>query len=135
MNKCVRFFPNREEFKRPIGGVKVGDEIRLNLMFSRPTNAAEVLLSLTKDGEDEVFYPLHFVTVNADGMNEYTVTLTVTSRGLYFYHFVINTDDEQQVRIGADHDLNALWGKGQDWQLTVVEQAAPAPRWLKGGML
>lgn len=135
MNKCVRFFPNREEFKRPIGGVKVGEEIRLNLMFSRPTNAAEVLLSLTKDGEDEVFYPLHFVTVNADGMNEYTVTLTVTSRGLYFYHFVINTDDEQQVRIGADHDLNALWGKGQDWQLTVFEQAAPAPRWLKGGML
>lgn len=135
MNKSVRFFPNREEFKKPVGGVKVDEDIRFNLMFSRPSNPAEVLLSLTKDGEKEVLYPLQFVAVNADGMSEYTVTLKVTSRGLYFYHFVVNTDDDHSYRVGADADLNALLGKGQDWQLTVFEAVTPFPQWLKGGML
>lgn len=134
MNKSVRFFPNREEFKKPVGGVRANEEIRFNLMFSRPSNPGEVLLALTKDGEQEVTYPLSFVTVNADGMNEYTATIRVTSRGLYFYHFLVNTDTGEQYRIGADTDLNALLGKGQDWQLTVYEGAA-APKWLKGGML
>lgn len=134
MNKTVRYFPNSETFKKPVGGVKAGEEIRFNLLFSRPSNPAEVLLSLTKDGEQEVFYPLSYVTENVDGMVEYSVTVRVTTRGLYFYHFVVHTDDEQTCRIGADADLNALLGKGQDWQLTVYDDGR-SPQWLKGGIL
>lgn len=134
MNNTVWYFPNREEFKKPLGAVKVGEEIRLNLLFSRPSNPAEVFLVLTKDGEADVFYPMNYVTTNINGMMEYTVSFTVTTRGLYFYHYIVNTEDKQ-YRIASDEDLNALLGKGQEWQLTVYEEATPAPKWLNGGLM
>lgn len=134
MNNQVRYFPNREEFKKPIGAVQSNENMRLNLMFSRPSNPSEVFLSLTKDGEKEVLYPMSYVTTNHNGMMEYTLNIQVTSAGLYFYHYLINTEDKQ-YRIGADDDLNALLGKGADWQLTVFDRTYDPPEWLKGGMI
>lgn len=58
----------------------------------------------------------------------------MTSRGLYFYHFRIDTDDDKQVRIGSDDDLSALYGKGGDWQLTVYEPS-DGPDWIEGGIV
>lgn len=132
--KTVLYFPNREEYKKPLGAVKVGEPVRLNLLFSRPSNPAEVYLVLTKDGEQDVYYPMTYVTTNVNGMTEYTVTLTVTTRGLYFYHYVVNTE-EKQYRIGSDEDLNALLGKGHDWQLTVYSEDYKEPEWLNGGLM
>ncbi len=132
--KTVLYFPNREEYKKPLGAVKVGEPVRLNLMFSRPSNPAEVFLVLTKDGEQDVYYPMSYVTTNINGMMEYTVTFTVTTRGLYFYRYIINTE-EHQYRIAGDEDLNALLGKGTDWQLTVYDEDYKEPEWLEGGMM
>lgn len=134
MNNQVRFFPNRTEFKDPVGGVKVDEPVRLNLMFTRPSNPEEVLLCLTKDGEAEVTYPMSFVTVNHNGMSEYTISLKITSRGLYFYHYIIRTKNED-FRVGSDTDLNALLGKGTDWQMTVYEDTYENPSWLNGGIM
>ena len=132
--KTVLYFPNREEYKKPLGAVRVGEEIRLNLFFSRPSNPAEVFLVLTKDGEQDVYYPMNYVTTNINGMMEYTLTFTITSRGLYFYRYIVNTED-RQYRIAGDEDLNALLGKGTDWQLTVYEDDYREPEWLNGGIM
>lgn len=133
MNNLVHFYPNSEEFKFPVGGVAVNESVRFAFTFSRPSNPGEVLLSLTKDGESEVLYTMTFISEH-EGVYRYGVSLEVTSRGLYFYHFLINTDDFKQVRIGADDDLNALYGKGGDWQLTVYEPSE-GPDWIKGGIM
>ncbi len=134
MNEQVRFFPNDEKYKKPFGAVEAGVPLTLTIEFNRPSNPSEVFLVLTKDGESDVYYPMNFVQVSPDTMMEYTVTLSVTTRGLYFYHFIVNTEDKQ-YRIGAGDDLHAMLGKGHDWQLTVYEQVYKAPTFLQGGLI
>lgn len=134
MNEQVKFFPNSEEYKKPFGALKAGEKLTLNIKFNRPSNPSEVFLVLTKDGESDVYYPMEFVSVEPDATMEYTVTVSVTTKGLYFYHFIINTEDKQ-YRIGCGDDMNALLGKGHDWQLTVYEEVYKAPEFLKGGVI
>lgn len=132
MNKQVSFFPNCKKYKTPTGAATVGEPITLTLKFTRPQNPSEVFLVLTKDGEDPVWYPM---TLVKDEDNEYVYSLTVkvTSAGLYFYHFDI-TNEDQVYRVGSDVDLNALLGKGSDWQLTVVSDGY-IPTVLDGGVM
>ena len=134
MNEQVKFFPGSEEFKTPLGAVPVGKPVKLTVKFNRPSNPSEVFLVLTKDGESEVYYPMSFVSVDPEYTMEYNVSVTVTTKGLYFYHFIINTEDKQ-YRIGCGDDLNALLGKGHDWQLSVYEEVYKAPEFLKGGLI
>ncbi len=118
MKKQVTFFPNCKKCKTPIGAATVDEPISLTLKFTRPQNPSDVYLVLTKDGEDPVRYPM---TLIADEDDEYTYSLTVkvTSAGVYFYHFDIQ-NEEQIYRVGSDSDQHALLGKGSDWQLTVT---------------
>ncbi len=134
MNEQVRFFPNSEEFKKPFGALRAGEPLTLNLKFNRPSNPSEVFLVLTKDGESDVYYPMNFVSVAPDSTMEYTVNVTVTTKGLYFYHFIVNTEDKQ-FRIGCGDDLHAMLGKGHEWQLTVFEETYKASEFLKGGLI
>ena len=99
MNEQVKFSPMCPACKSPSGALKAGDTLRLTLKFNRPSNPSEVFLVLTKDGESDVYYPMEFVAVEPDTMMEYTVSVAVTTRGLYFYHFIVNTEDKQ-YRIG-----------------------------------
>ena len=133
MNNQVYYYPNDTECKLPTGGAAVNEPVRFTLLFSRPSNPGEVYLSLTKEGESEVLYPMS-CTGEHEGTYRYAVELPVTSRGLYFYHFRIDTDDDKQVRIGSDDDLSALYGKGGDWQLTVYEPS-DGPDWIEGGIV
>ena len=130
--KTVTFFPNCKKCKSPTGAAIVGEPITLTLKFTRPQNPSEVFLVLTKDGEDAVRYAMNLVSYDND---EYTYTLTVkvTTSGLYFYHFDIQNED-QVYRVGSDVDMNALLGKGGDWQLTVTD-AEYAPTVLDGGVM
>lgn len=135
MNEQVKFFPNDIAYKSPLGAVEVNKPVALNLEFNRPSNPSEVFLVLTKDGESDVYYPMNYVSIDpVSQMTKYTVSVTVTTRGLYFYHFIVNTEDKQ-YRIGCSDDLHAMLGKGHDWQLSVYEEVYKAPQFLKGGLI
>ncbi len=132
MNKTVSFFPNCKKYKTPVGAATVNEPISLTLKFTRPQNPSEVYLVLTKAGEDPVRYSMNLVK-DEDGEYTYTLTVKVTTSGLYFYHFDIQ-NEEQVYRVGSDVDLNALLGKGGDWQLTVTADEY-APSALDGGVM
>lgn len=132
MSKTVTFFPNCKKHKTPIGAAKVDEPINLILKFTRPQNPSEVYLVLTKDGEDTVKYAMKLVK-DDEGEFVYSITVKVTSSGLYFYHFEIQ-NEEQSYRVGSDTDLSALLGKGQEWQLTVTQDEY-APTFLDGGVI
>ena len=68
-----------------------------------------------------------------DGEYTYTISIKITTSGLYYYHFDIQ-NEEQCYRVGSDVDLHALLGKGSDWQLTVTADAY-APTVLDGGVM
>lgn len=132
MSKTVTFFPNCSECKTPIGAATVNEPIGFTLRFTRPQNPSEVFLVLTKDGEDPVRYGMSLVK-DEDGEYTYSLTVKVTTAGLYFYHFDIQ-NEEQCYRVGGDADLSALLGKGADWQLTVVSEEYK-PTALDGGVM
>ena len=132
MKRTVTFFPNCKKCKTPTGAATTDEPITLNLRFSRPQNPSEVHLVLTKDGEDAVRYAMN-LTKNEDDEFAYSLTIKVTTPGLYFYHFEIS-NEEQVYRVGSDTDLNALLGKGQEWQLTVTDDKY-APTALDGGVV
>lgn len=132
MKKTVTFFPNSEKYKTPTGAATVNEPITLTLKFTRPQNPSETFLVLTKDGEDPVRYPMSLVS-DEDGEYTYTLTVKITSSGLYYYHFDIQ-NEEQVYRVGSDIDLNAMLGKGGDWQLTVTADAYK-PTALDGGVV
>ncbi|MCH5162213.1 MAG: glycoside hydrolase family 13 protein [Clostridiales bacterium] len=132
MKKQVSFFPNCKKCKTPTGAATVNEPISFTFKFTRPQNPSEVFLVLTKDGEDAVRYPMNLVS-DEDDEYTYSITIKVTSSGLYFYHFDIQ-NEEQLFRVGSGADLHALLGKGGDWQLTVTEDAY-APTALDGGVM
>lgn len=132
MNKTVTFFPNCKKCKTPIGAVTVGEPVSMTLKFTRPQNPSEVFLVLTKAGEDAVRYPMNAIG-ETDGEYAYTLTVKITTSGLYYYHFDIQ-NDEQVYRVGGDSDLHAMLGKGSEWQLTVTSDAYK-PTALDGGVM
>lgn len=132
MSKTVKFFPNCKKCKTPIGAATVNEPISLTLRFTRPQNSSEVFLVLTKDGEDPVRYAMNLVK-DEDGEYTYSITVKVTTSGLYFYHFDIQNESEL-YRVGGDVDLHALLGKGSDWQLTVVDEEYK-PTAIDGGVM
>ena len=132
MNKTVTFFPNCKKCKTPTGAVRTNEEVTLTLKFTRPQNPSDVYLVLTKLGENPVYYPMNLIK-DEDGEYTYTLTVRVTTSGLYFYHFEIQ-NEEQSYRVGSGADLNALLGKGSEWQLTVTEDEYTATV-IDGGVM
>lgn len=132
MAKQVSFFPNCKKYKTPTGAAQVDEPITLTLKFTRPSNPSEVFVVLTKDNENPVRYPMNLVK-DEDDEYTYSLTIKVTTSGLYFYHFEIQNED-MTYRVGSDIDLHALLGKGSDWQLTVTaDEYRPTP--LDGGVM
>ena len=132
MSKTVSFFPNCHKYKTPTGASTVGEPISLTFKFTRPQNPSDVYFVLTKDGEDAVRYAMNLVK-EEDGEYTYSLTVKVTTSGLYFYHFEIQ-NEEQLYRVGSDDSLNALLGKGADWQLTVTSDEYK-PTAVDGGVI
>lgn len=132
MTKTVSFFPNCKKCKKPLGAAAVNEQVELTLKFTRPQNPSEVFLVLTKDGEDPVRYAMRLVG-DEEGEYTYTLAVKITTPGLYFYHFDIQ-NEEQVYRVGSDVDLNALLGKGGDWQLTVTSDVY-RPSVTDGGVI
>ncbi|MCL2061372.1 MAG: glycoside hydrolase family 13 protein [Firmicutes bacterium] len=133
MQPTVRYFPLCKNCKSPQGAVPSNQPAFFRIEFSRPSNPDYVYLVLTKDGETPIRYEMERKDVSVEGFAEYTCNLTVTSSGLYFYHFLIQTPHEDFF-VGCDNTLNAMMGKGSEWQLTVFQKSLPAPSWQKGGI-
>lgn len=132
MASVVKFFPNCKKYKTPLGAARVDEPINLTLKFTRPQNPSEVFVVLTKDFEDPVRYPMT-LAADEDGEYTYKATLTITTSGLYFYHFEIQ-NEEQLYRVGSDIDLHGMLGKGADWQLTVTYDEYK-PTFVDGGVI
>ncbi len=132
MQSTVKFFPLCKNCKTPFGGVKVNEPVSLRIEFCRPSNPEYVYVVVTKDKETPVRYEMERGDVSPEGWVEYKRALQITSRGLYQYHFEIETTNEL-FYIGGGEDLHAMLGKGSDWQLTVYDGAS-VPDWQKGGL-
>lgn len=123
----LTYFPCDERYKKPVGGVRVNEEFTVFACASG--EAQTVFFVLTKEKETPVWYEMR----RADG-ERFTLSLRVTSEGLYFYRFVVRCNGADTA-FYADSELNAREGKGDEWQLTVYDEVYAAPSFLDGGII
>ena len=122
----AEYFPCNEKYKRPIGGVATGEDFTISLVCH---DAESVIFALTKEGEYErtVFYPMER---REDG---FSLTMAVTTSGLYFYRFIAkNAYEEKTFYCGSD--LSAC-EYGGEWQLTAYEKNYETPSTFDGGVI
>ena len=105
----LTYFPCDERYKKPVGGVRVNEEFTVFACASGEAQA--VFFVLTKEKETPVWYEMR----RADG-ERFTLSLRVTSEGLYFYRFVVRCGGADAA-FYADSELNAREGKGDEWQI------------------
>ena len=119
--------------KSPFGAVKAGQPVTFNLTVPEDLGYVDPHLVLTKDCEDPVHYRMEF-TGQTPNINHFTLTVTPTTSGLYFYHFDLYTDFRRIYRTSGGEGVLS-WTDGQDWQLTVYEPDFKTPDWLKNGTM
>ena len=119
--------------KSPFGAIPAGQAVTFNLTVPEDLGYVDPHLVLTKDRENPVHYRMEF-TGQTPRVNHFTLTVTPTTSGLYFYHFDLYTDFRRIYRTpGGEGALS--WTEGQEWQLTVYEPGFKTPDWLKNGTM
>ena len=122
----LRYFPCDERYKKPVGGIKINEEFTVCAGLDGSAQAA--FFVLTKENESPVWYEMKRT------YGGFSLSLRVTSAGLYFYRFVVRNDG-YDTAFYADRDLCAAAGRGEEWQLTVYEENYAAPKFLDGGII
>lgn len=120
----AEFFPCDASFKSPIGGVKVNESFTISIK----TNAERAVLVLTKKDESSVPYEMNGCE------HGFTLTMSVTTSGLYEYFFELSLGDERTC-VYADGSLYAVTGEGKQWQLTAYEERYEVPDTFDGGII
>ena len=125
-NMLAEYFPCDEKYKSPVGGVATGEDFTISLVCP---NASSVIFALTKEGvyEQTVFYPM---TRTESG---FSLTMKVTTSGLYFYRFIAKNDSEEKT-FYAGNDLKPC-ESGVEWQLTVYDALYETPNTFDGGII
>ena len=116
-----------EECKRPFGALRAGHDLSLSV-FSRDgvfINKVTVVLTADEDGS-QTEYPMIFKG-KENGVSRYDATFRVGSGGLYFYHFVLDTEWGGEVRYADENQT--------PWQLTVFSSSYKTPDKFKGGLV
>ena len=119
--------------KSPFGAIPAGQAVTFNLTVPENLGYVDPHLVLTKDRESPVHYRMEF-TGQTPNINHFTLTVTPTTSGLYFYHFDLYTDFRRIYRTPGGEGVLS-WTEGQEWQLTVYEPDFKTPDWLKNGTM
>lgn len=119
--------------KSPFGAIPAGQAVTFNLTVPEDLGYVDPHLVLTKDRENPVHYRMEF-TGQTPRVNHFTLTVTPTTSGLYFYHFDLYTDFRRIYRTPGGEGVLS-WTEGQEWQLTVYEPDFKTPDWLKNGTM
>ena len=119
--------------KSPFGAIPAGQAVTFNLTVPEDLGYVDPHLVLTKDRENPVHYRMEF-TGQTPRVNHFTLTVTPTTSGLYFYHFDLYTDFRRIYRTPGGEGVLS-WTEGPEWQLTVYEPSFKTPGWLKNGTM
>ncbi len=122
----LSYFPCDVRYKSPVGGIKINEEFTVCVTLDGSAQTA--FFVLTKENESPVWYEMR-----REG-NGFSISLHVTTTGLYSYHFIVRNDG-YDTAFYADSSLNAVADKGEEWQLTAYEECYKAPDFLDAGII
>lgn len=120
-------------YKTPFGAVPAGKPVRFSLTIPESYGFVEPRLVLTQDDGPTNLYQMAFIRVE-NGINYFSLELSLFDTGLYFYHFDLYSDFRKLYR-GAMGQAYLTQADGPRWQLTVYDANFETPDVMKGGVL
>ena len=131
--KTVAYDSRNIAYKSPFGAVRHGTEVLFHVKLHRDARAGAVYMLCLKDGEpDYWWHTLAFSSMEGDYC-VYELRLTF-DEGLYFYHFVFDSDYGRKSLTRAPDATARIQQEGPDWQLTVYRPDFTVPEALAGGI-
>ncbi len=126
-------FDSRNElFKKPFGCIRAKNTLFLTC-YVKGANENGVLFLLTKDGETPVSYEMTS-TFSENGYTKYSLTLPFTAPGLFFYHFLLQTNEGDRLILRDGKNRPTQEG-GTPWQITCYERAHSIPEEFSGKVM
>lgn len=122
------------EYKSPFGAVRAGEPVRFCLTIPEQYGFVEPRLVLCRDGGETAEHQMPW-TGTEEGVCRFELTLTVSTVGLYFYHFDLYSDFRKIWRSQGGEGVIGWEEDGPAWQLTVYERDFATPESLKGSLL
>ncbi len=131
--KTVAYDSRDLAYKYPFGAVKNGTEVTFRVKLHRDAKATAVYLLCLRDGEADHRYHTMTYSHEEDLFCIYTIKLSFDT-GLYFYHFVFDSDYGRKWLTRAPDATALIEQNGPDWQLTVYDADFTVPEDLSCGI-
>lgn len=121
----IFFDSNNQCCKTPFGAVSNEQEITFRVFCKNGVFVHNAVVKLyNEEMEGAIMHPLDFVCVRGDE-SEFCGTVKLSKAGLYWYHFVFDTE---KGFVTKNQD-------GADYQLTVYDKDYQTPDCFKGGVI
>lgn len=131
--KTVAYDSRNIAYKTPFGAVCDGTKVTFRVRLHRDALAGAVYMLCLKDDEPEYWWHTLDVTHWEGDYCVYELQLTFDT-GLYFYHFVFDSEYGRKYLTRAPDATAHIREDGPDWQLTVYHPDFSVPRALAGGI-
>lgn len=134
----VIFNSRDEQFKNPVGAIQAGYELSLVLLSSKKVGAvsAKTVVIFDKDKCSWEYEMLPAETeIVTDDYVSFTVNFEMAEKGLYWYYFVLKTNDRELIvgRSGGENRA-VICDKPSAWQQSVYKRSYSMPDWVCGGV-
>lgn len=130
-------FDSRDIFYKSVfGSVAAHREFRLRVLLKCDGYVKGVVAVFDRDGTAETRFELLDDQNNLEG-GFYTRSCNAAlPEGLYFYHFIMYTEDGERMLLNMGGGVGEFDPKsGERWQLTVYDESFKTPDSLKGGLI
>ena len=131
------FSPYLSYYKMPVGGIKVGEEVRFNIKITKSYNISNLTIDFYNDDNNLVLSkPLYEITSDDYNYHKYEVKLSIDKPYLYWYHFSFD-DCFGHHYIGRSDDLGAMLYDSdvRNYQLNVYNETDSDFSWYQGKVM
>ncbi len=132
--ESVSYNSRSEEFKKPFGAVKTGEDVSFHLHISKSLNPINTNLVVRPDGQTQSIYYNMQKSGETEDFIIFSCSAQFNTPTLFFYRFETQTPDGMKY-IGLKDGVAAIGEWLQEWQLTVYDADFTTPDWVKGGIM
>ena len=121
--------------KSPFGAVACGEEVTFRVILPRELCCRGVRLAVHEDTGETAYADAAWECMEGDGEEWWRIVYTPASPGLYWYHFIYDTDFGSMDIRCEENGIGRIARSAGEWQLTVYDPTVRAPEWVRGGIL
>ena len=131
----IPFNSRKPYHKSPFGAAAAGEAVTFRVILPRELCCRAVRLAVHADAGETTYVPAQWERMEGDGEEWWRIVYTPDTVGLYWYHFIYDTDFGSMDIRCEENGVGRIARDAGEWQLTVYDRAVRAPEWVRGGIL